>query len=92
MTTALLAAAVALNALALWSLAKERGRSARLELSVRRLLDDVYGKPKPARPVLPPPPTRAFPLVRPASWSDSRLVTQVRGSELPGIDFAHRRW
>lgn len=87
MSTALLAASLVFNALVLWSLARERGRAERLERTVQRMMRDLYGKPK-----LPPPPTRAFALVRPLGWGDSRLVTQVKGEERLSVDFSHRRW
>jgi hypothetical protein len=93
--TTLIAISIVLNACALWHIAAERRRGLRLDALVQRLMTDVYGKPKPLKPKLPPPPTRAFELVRRADWQDGTMVgTRVRGKRptFPAIDFSHRKW
>jgi hypothetical protein len=84
----MLTLAVLLNAAALVLAWRERRQRQRLEALVHRIMRDVY----PAKPVLPPPPTRAFEM-RLASWEDDRLATKARGCEtfLP-VDFRHSSW
>ena len=73
-----------------WADARSR-ELARLWAAHKRVVDKVYPQ---SRPVLPPPPTRAFPVERRADWSDDRQETRkLNGKEtfLP-VDFQHDLW